>query len=302
MAERSIDICICTFRRPHLAETLRSVAALEVADVEVRVIVSDNDGTPSAQPLVEQIAATFPFPVTYLHSPAANISIARNACLEAVRAQYLAFVDDDETVSPHWLAQLLQAAEATGADAVLGPVKAVYAPTSPGWLVEGDFHSTAPVHVAGSIRTGYTCNVLIRWTPRVSALRFDLALGKSGGEDTDFFYRLSDLGGLIVEAPEALVYEPVPDNRADMRWLLNRRLRAGQTHGMRLKAAAGGPTLSAAGLAAAKAGYCIVMTAVMAFSPVHWRRNLLRAVMHIGVLGGIFGARQAVHYGQGETS
>jgi succinoglycan biosynthesis protein ExoM len=29
MASRSIDICICTFRRPELADTLRSVAALE---------------------------------------------------------------------------------------------------------------------------------------------------------------------------------------------------------------------------------------------------------------------------------
>lgn len=302
MAGRSIDICVCTFRRPHLAETLRSIAALEVSDAQVRVIVSDNDATPSARPLVDEVARTFPFPITYLHSPAANISIARNACLEAVGAQYLAFVDDDETVSPRWLAHLLQAAEATGADAVLGPVKAIYAPTSPGWLIEGDFHSTAPVRVRGSIRTGYTCNVLVRWKPPVSVLRFDLALGKSGGEDTDFFYRLSDLGGLIVDAPEALVYEPVPDSRADMRWLLNRRLRAGQTHGMRLNAAAGGPTLAAAGLAIAKAGYCIAMMAVSAFSPVDWRRNLLRAVMHVGVLGGIFGTRQAHHYGQGETS
>ncbi|RUU49468.1 glycosyltransferase family 2 protein, partial [Mesorhizobium sp. M2C.T.Ca.TU.002.02.1.1] len=29
MAGRSIDICICTFRRPELADTLLSVAALE---------------------------------------------------------------------------------------------------------------------------------------------------------------------------------------------------------------------------------------------------------------------------------
>ncbi|TIU90344.1 MAG: glycosyltransferase family 2 protein, partial [Mesorhizobium sp.] len=26
---RSIDICVCTFRRPELADTLRSIAALE---------------------------------------------------------------------------------------------------------------------------------------------------------------------------------------------------------------------------------------------------------------------------------
>ncbi|KKB12934.1 glycosyl transferase family A [Devosia geojensis] len=299
---RSVDICICTFRRPHLAETLASIAALQVGETDVRVIVSDNDETPSARPLVERIAQTFPFPIIYLHSPAANISIARNACLDEASAEFIAFVDDDETVSRVWLEKLLEAAEASGAAAVLGPVRAVYSPASPGWLVEGDFHSTLPVIVNGAIRTGYTCNVLIRWSAPANILRFDPALGRSGGEDTDFFYRLSDLGGAIVEAPGAIVYEPVPANRAGMGWLVSRRLRAGQTHGMRLKAVAGGPNLKDAGVAAAKAGYCIVMTAATAFSPVHWRRNLLRAVLHMGVISGIFGARQAVHYGEVKPS
>jgi succinoglycan biosynthesis protein ExoM len=297
---KSVDICICTFRRSYLAETLKSIAALELEDTDARVIVSDNDTVPSAQKLVEQIAGDFRFPITYLHSPAANISIARNACLDAASADYVAFVDDDEVVSPAWLAELLRTADASGADAVLGPVKAVYDPTAPTWMAKGDFHSTEPVFVDGSIRTGYTCNVLIHWTVPARTLRFNLALGKSGGEDTDFFYRLGDLGGTIAHAPGALVYEPVPSNRARMGWLLNRRLRAGQTHGMRLSAATGGSSLSAAGLAAAKAAYCLAMTGVTALSPVQWRRNLLRAVLHMGVLGGLFGARQATHYGQSE--
>ncbi|WP_375450180.1 glycosyltransferase [uncultured Devosia sp.] len=301
MKPASVDICICTFRRPYLAETLRSVAQLDIEAIAVRVIVSDNDATPSAQSLVEQIAQDFPFPISYLHSPAANISIARNACLDAVHAEYLAFIDDDEVVSPVWLRQLLQTAQDSGADAVLGPVKAIYAPSSPDWLVAGDFHSTAPVIVGGAIRTGYTCNVLVRWAAPLNALRFGLALGKSGGEDTDFFYRLGDLGGVIVQSPDALVYEPVPESRAAMRWLVNRRLRAGQTHGMRLKRA-GSSAIAAGGIAAAKASYCIAMTAATAFSPVAWRRNLLRAVLHMGVVAGILGARQAVHYGEGKPS
>ena len=296
----SIDICICTFRRPHLAETLASLAALDIGVNSVRVIVSDNDTTPSAQPRVAAIASTFRFPITYLHSPAANISIARNACLNAVTADYLAFIDDDETVSPRWLTALLAAAETSKADAVLGPVQAVYGDASPTWMVAGDFHSTLPVVVDGAIRTGYTCNVLIRWTQPFQALRFDLALGKSGGEDTDFFYRLGDLGGTIVQAPDALVYEPVPASRAAMGWLVNRRLRAGQSHGMRL-AATSASRLPAAGIAATKASYCLAMTGLTAYSPIRWRKNLLRAVLHMGVVGGIYGAPQAALYGHGDA-
>ena len=60
----SVDICICTFRRPFLAETLRSVAALEIEDVALRVIIADNDTTPSAQALVEAARPELAWPIT----------------------------------------------------------------------------------------------------------------------------------------------------------------------------------------------------------------------------------------------
>lgn len=301
MSEKtSVDICICTFRRPHLLETLKSVAALEAENVDVRVIVADNDAEPSARTLVEGLQGSFPFPLVYLHSPARNISIARNACVEAATASYIAFVDDDETVSPQWLRELLQEAIASGADAVLGPVQAEYDPDLPRWLKAGDFHSAAPVFVRGRIETGYTCNVLIRRSPLAADLRFDLALGGSGGEDTDFFYRLHALGGQISFAPQALVREPVPPHRASLGWLLNRRLRAGQTHALCLLRGGRASPLMAAGLASAKVMHCLLMTGATAPWPVKWRRNLLRATLHIGVVAGILGMRQQVQYGHAQ--
>jgi succinoglycan biosynthesis protein ExoM len=301
MSQHSVDICICTFRRAFLAETLKSVAGLDAREIAIRVVVSDNDEIPSAQALVERVADGFPFPITYLHSPAANISIARNACLDAATAEFVAFVDDDEIVSPGWLRALLDTAEASKAGVVLGPVRAIYGQSAPRWLVEGDFHSTGPVHVDGAIRTGYTCNVLMRWQAPLSGLRFDLALGKSGGEDTDFFYRYSDTGGKIAFAGDAWVEEPVPANRAAMNWLLSRRLRSGQTHGMRLRGTATSG-IGAAGVAASKALYCLAMAAATAYSPTRWRKNLLRGVLHLGVIGGLYGAAQPALYGQNKPS
>ncbi|NDU79619.1 glycosyltransferase, partial [Actinomadura sp. DSM 109109] len=144
------------FRRPFLAETLRSIANIEARGREVRVIVADNDAVPSAQPMVELMGRRMPFPLLYLHAPMSNISVARNACLDTATADFVAFVDDDETVSPTWLAELTRAAITTDADVVLGPVQALYDPGAPRWLAAGDFHSTAPVRSDGEIRTGYT--------------------------------------------------------------------------------------------------------------------------------------------------
>lgn len=290
----SVDICICTFRRAFLAKTLESIALIDQAGHAIRVIIADNDTEPTARDLVDAMRERVPFPIAYLHAPASNICIARNACLDRADADYVAFVDDDEVVTRGWLAALVEKAARSGAAAVLGPVAAIYAADAPVWMIEGDFHSTRPVFVGDTIHTGYTCNVLIRWTVPYQVLRFDLALGKSGGEDTDFFYRLTSLGGTIAYAQDALVEEPVPSDRASMAWLVRRRLRFGQTHGM-LQAGSRARSLAVVG---AKITYCGAMTALTAFSPVLRRRNWLRAVLHIGVAGGILGVRQAVHYGQ----
>jgi hypothetical protein len=85
-------------------------------------------------------------------------------------------------------------------------------------------------------------------------MRFDLRLGQSGGEDTEFFYRLTDAGGRIAFAPEAWVDEPVPASRTSLAWLIRRRFRSGQTYGARLLAA-GENRFTAAALAAAKSGF-----------------------------------------------
>ncbi|MGB3337820.1 MAG: glycosyltransferase family 2 protein [Devosia sp.] len=294
----SIDICICTFRRASLAKTLESVARLDNDGHTIRVIIADNDHEPSASALVETMREQLPFPVTYLHAPEANICVARNACLDHAEADFVAFVDDDEVLVPRWINALVENAELSRAAAVLGPVRAIYGPDAPRWMAEGDFHSTLPVFVGGIIRTGYTCNVLIRWRAPYRALRFDLALGKSGGEDTAFFYRLTALGGTIHYAPDALVEEPVPTERASMDWLVRRRLRFGQTHGMLLA----GSRAKALAVVGAKIIYCGAMTALTAFSPVLRRQNWLRAVLHVGVASGLLGLRQAAHYGQSTPS
>lgn len=291
-----VDICVCTFRRPFLAETLKSIANLNRDRLSVRVIIADNDFVPSAAPLVELIARQFPLEITYLHAPEANISVARNACLDAADGTFVAFVDDDETVEPDWLRELVDRAVGAAADVVLGPVQAQYEEGTPVWMRDGDFHSTAPVAVSGEIRTGYTCNVLVRWNEIARSQRFNPALGRSGGEDTEFFYRLFDLGLKFVEAPAAIVREPVPPSRAGLGWLLRRRLRSGQTYGSRLIAVGEGLPGEFT-LASAKVAYCLLATLVTLPRPVTWRRNLLRAALHLGVLGGLVRSRQPELYG-----
>lgn len=292
---RNIDICVCTFRRPQLGETLASLARLRLPrGYDVSIIVVDNDEQPTAKAIVKDFTATSPLPVRYVHCPAGNISVARNGGLDNSAARYLAFIDDDETATPDWLVKLTTTLEAERCDAVLGPVQAIYDRYAPAWMRTLDIHSTMPVWVGGTIETGYTCNVLIdRSRPALRGLRFDIALGQSGGEDTKFFSELHRAGGTIAFAEDALVLEAVPPGRSTFDWLVRRRFRMGQTHG-RLRAQDGGVLRRIGNIAAAmaKVAYCAVAAILQLPSAPRRNHAMLRGALHLGTVTGLMGARE----------
>lgn len=299
----AIDICICTYRRPQVVETLASLARLKTkSDWKLRVIVADNDDNPSAKDIVEQAARDIKLDLTYTHAPARNISVARNACLDAATAPYFAFLDDDEQATENWLIELMTEIERSNADVILGPVRARYdAKVAPDWMQKGDFHATRPVFVNGEIITGYSCNVLFNAdSPALKGLRFRPDLGKTGGEDTFFFAQIHQNGGKIAFAPEAWVEEDVPPARAKLGWLIKRRFRFGQTHGLLLlEQNAGLPArLKNSALAAAKSSYSLLGTIFNLAQKDRAAFWLLRSAMHAGVVCRLLGKKELEQYGK----
>lgn len=300
----TVTVAICTFRRAAVLDCLRSIAAQQLRDLNQRVLVVDNDDADTARLAIETAGRELGLDLRYVHAPGRNISIARNACIENCETEWLAFIDDDETASPDWLQKLIdRTRETPPVAAIFGPMQAIYDETAPGWLKRGDFHSAAVVLVDGEIRTGYAGNSLIDLHhPAVRGQLFDLALGKSGGEDTDFFDRLYRNGGRFDYAADALVRERLTADRQSLRWFLRRRYRSGQTHGRLLaRQHRGLGLLTQLGLAGAKAVICLGMCVITLPRPVTWRRWLMRGVLHAGVVARLFGQQEATLYGQQEV-
>ncbi len=291
-----VDVCVCTYRRSSLEATLCSLGAQNPATgPSFRVIVADNDDHPSAQMLAQRAAAALGLDLLYVHAPAHNISVARNACLDAATAPLIAFLDDDEAASESWLERMVDSIRQSGADVVFGPVDAIYGEDAPEWTRKADLHSIRPVqYPPGQFETGYSCNVIMR-AERLGALRFDPALGRSGGEDTWFFKQLSAQGARLHYCPDALVTERVPPARARLEWLLRRSFRTGQTHA-RVLAARGRGRWESLVSAAAKVAYCAGKALLTSPFPAPRNRALVRGALHLGVISSLLGKRDLQLY------
>jgi hypothetical protein len=215
MAE--ISLVIPTQRRPGgLATAARSTfrqAGVDFARLEL--VIVDNDQAPSAEALAATLAAEAPFPILYVHEPAAGVANARNAAMARASGELIAFLDDDEEAAPGWLAALLETQARYAADVVFGPVQA-RAPEGLGdhraYLQR--FFSRAGPAESGVIEGYYGCgDSLVRRAALPHPVHpFSAARNQTGGEDDLLFGAMKRAGARFAWAAEALVYEdPVPE-------------------------------------------------------------------------------------------
>jgi succinoglycan biosynthesis protein ExoM len=227
-----VAIGICTFkRRELLAQLLRGVSELtfsKMAAPEISVVVVDNDASRSA----EEICGAAPqrWPIKYTVEPQRNMASVRNrAVAEAGDVDFVALLDDDEVPTPRWLDELLSVQATFAADVVSGPVTPVFAADTPEWIRSGGFFDRprfATGHVMDKCSTN---NVLVRREVFARARHFEEGMQLTGVEDTHFFMRVKQVGYKIVWSDGALVHETIPPARANLRWLLARGYRLGNT-------------------------------------------------------------------------
>lgn len=232
-APQSVVVGMATFRRPELLAALLPRLLEQIEHVrsvldpapECRIVVVDNDPEGSA---CDAAAALEDSRIHYVVEPAPGISSARNRVLdEAAGADVLVFLDDDETPHEGWLGHLLTVHRDYAADAVSGPVHAVFdGPTDPWVAASGTY--VEPLREGTPTGTvlprAATNNLLLDLrTVRRLGLRFDSRLGLTGGEDSLFTGQLTQGGGTIVWCADAAVDDLVPAERNTRVFHLRRR-------------------------------------------------------------------------------
>jgi succinoglycan biosynthesis protein ExoM len=228
-----VSVCVATYGRPGLLnKLLDSLIVLRTDDsFTFSILVVDNDCHQSARAIVERIRASALVAVEYRLCPRKSLSLARNTCVENARGDYIAFIDDDEYADPQWLLNLVRCARLYAADVVHGPVRPYFGRPVPEWIRRNIAFEPLRYKTGVSwYSTKATNNCLIR--RRVfdeKRLRFDPVYGLTGGEDTEFFFRVRRVGYRFSWCAEALTYEYFGPERANISWILSRARRSGNT-------------------------------------------------------------------------
>jgi glycosyltransferase involved in cell wall biosynthesis len=127
----SVSVIICTRDRPEsLERCLRSL--LDCAYQAEEIVVVDNcPSSDATRRLIEQYPQ-----VHYVLEPMPGLDVARNTGIRHSRGQIVAFVDDDVTVHPDWVARLAACFLDSKVMAVTGLVLAAELETEAQWLFE----------------------------------------------------------------------------------------------------------------------------------------------------------------------
>lgn len=323
MADPSVTVCACTYRRPEGLRALLAGLAAQRFEQGSRprfdMVIVDNEGSAEARAICAEASEAAGLAVRYVQEPRRGIPHARNACLDhvAADAEFFAMIDDDEVPEPDWLGQLLRAQAPAGADVVRGAVVPVFPDGAPEWIREGDFFGW-PKRYAGvsteladgaELESASSNNVLVRVAAvRALDLRFDPTLTYTGGTDALFFRQMKLAGCRIVYAAGARVRETVPPQRATFRYLWRVHYKQGCNkvpRKLRLEKKGGGPWRLVRLIAKriprecgeiGAGAFAVGRTLLTGHADMGGlSKGLLRVAKGLGGLAGLFGVRFA-HY------
>ena len=220
-----------TRRRPDaFARLLDSFAKMDHPEgCEMIFCFAENDDALSVEQITREFATRTGLPAEVRLEPRKGIPLARNKVLDMAleaEADYLTFVDDDETVTKNWLVQLYGTARARALDLTGGPVshRADAEDEDLTTMQRGVLrHFRERLNRRADNRRGlaeagddgwvniYTNNWCARLAfVRAHGIRFDETMRFTGGSDTRFSVEMKEAGARIGWAPEAYVEEYLP--------------------------------------------------------------------------------------------
>lgn len=223
MPNAYVSVVMPTFNRASLLpEVLDSLCAQQTCgEFRYELVVVDNASTDNTRSIVSEYIERYPSIVRYVFESVPGDASARNRGIQEAQAEWLAFCDDDQIMSPRWLLELRRVAMQQEACYVTGVVKldlpeSVLAGLGPDARralreVDESIYGSDIRRLKGHEHAG-AGNMLLCRSVFDEVGYFDTTM-KSGGSDFDFSIRARRAGNDTWLAPKAVVLHQIPENR-----------------------------------------------------------------------------------------
>lgn len=225
---KKLSIVVATYNRAQsLLRTLHSVVGQTAPAEKWECVVVNNNSTDNTEALFVEFAAANPtFDLKMVTETKQGLSNARNCGIAASKGEYIAIVDDDETLEDTFAESYIEFFDAfPSAMAAGGAVKACYESARPRWMshfteqmIANPLDLDIAVTIFPNSRVPAGGNMAFRREVFDRVGLFNPKLGRNGqslvgGEENDLFARLRREGELLYFVPNAAIYHHIPDSK-----------------------------------------------------------------------------------------
>ena len=296
---KKFSLIVATYNRAEsLLRTLESVV-LQSADPTLWecVVVNNNSTDNTAQAFAAFVADHTTFNLRMVDEPKQGLSNARNCGIAAAEGEYIAIIDDDETLELGYIETYIEFFDSfPTALAAGGAVKAVYEGSRPRWMshyteqmIANPLDLDIVVTLFPASRVPAGGNMAFRRAAFEKVGLFNPRLGRNGqsligGEENDLFARLRRAGELLYFVPGAAIYHHIPQSKLTDEYFDRLSYNVGRSKLMRAEADGAVDALKADERKKRIATYLLCAIYVIFFQPLK-AKYLLR--MRRGISAGI---------------
>ena len=225
---KKLSIVVATYNRSQsLLRTLRSVVGQTAPAEQWECVVVNNNSTDDTEAVFADFARENPtFDLRMVTETKQGLSNARNCGIAASVGEYIAIVDDDETLEDSFAESYIEFFDSfPTAMAAGGAVKACYESARPRWMsrfTEQMIANPLDLDIAVTLfpqnRVPAGGNMAFRREVFERVGSFNPRLGRNGqsligGEENDLFARLRRAGELLYFVPNAAIFHHIPDSK-----------------------------------------------------------------------------------------
>ncbi len=233
-----LSLVIPTMKRNELLRRLLSSLAAQQTDKDAfEVIVVDNspDGDAATRDLCQEFQAGQGLEVHYVHQPERGANEARNCGAREARADWIGFIDDDETLPTDWIGRALQICQSPHPDVFGGPYIPYFESLKPAWFkdayLEVSLGSSARWLEKNEAFNGGNMVFKRNWLDNMGG--FAERFGRSGsnlgyGDETDLMLRMAQKGARLWYDPQLYILHFTPPGRMTVSWFMLSRWRHGR--------------------------------------------------------------------------